>query len=99
MALPPPLAARMLEEFSRMMNAPTKAEGAEDVPDLTPREQHVLEHASTGATDKEIAVQLSISIYTVKSHMRSILEKLQVPNRREAARFAEEYGLLKGKKD
>lgn len=98
-ALPPPLAARMLGEFARLMNNPTHAGEGEDVPDLTPREKHVLEHASTGATDKEIAAKLSISIYTVKSHMRSILEKLQVPNRREAARFAEEYGLLKGKKD
>jgi DNA-binding NarL/FixJ family response regulator len=98
-ALPPPLAARILHEFARLMNKPAKDAAAEDMPDLTPREYNVLEHASTGATDKEIAAILSISIYTVKSHMRSVLEKLQVSNRREASRLAEEYGLLKNKKD
>jgi DNA-binding NarL/FixJ family response regulator len=98
-ALPPALAASMLNEFSRLMNKPAKDAAAEDIPDLTPREFNVLEHASTGATDKEIAAILSISIYTVKSHMRSVLEKLQVSNRREAARLAEEYGLLRNKKN
>jgi len=95
-ALPPPVAARMLDEFARLMNKP--ARDVVDIPDITPREFNVLEHASTGATDKEIAAILSISINTVKSHMRSILEKLHVTNRREAARLAEEYGLLKKNK-
>jgi len=94
-ALPPPMAARMLEEFARLLNKPAKDAEADNIPDITPREYHVLEYASTGATDKEIAEGLSISINTVKSHMRSILEKLQVSNRREAARLAQEYGLLK----
>ncbi len=94
-ALPPNLAARMIDEFARLMNDPPKNVTPGEIPDLTARENQVLVFASTGATDKEIAVKLSISIYTVKSHMRSILEKLQVSNRREAARLAEEYGLLK----
>lgn len=96
-ALPPPLATRMLEEFARLLNKPAKDADADNIPDITPREYHVLEYASTGATDKEIAEKLSISINTVKSHIRSILEKLQVTNRREAARLAEQYGILNKK--
>ncbi len=46
---------------------------AEEVPDLTPREWDVLDHLASGATDKEIAIQLSISVHTVKSHVVSIL--------------------------
>ncbi len=98
-ALPAPLAARMLDEFARMMNQPEKNAHEEELADLTPREFQVLEHVSTGATDKEIASELSISIYTVKSHMRSILEKLQVSNRREASRLAKDFGLLNNSKE
>jgi two-component system NarL family response regulator len=98
-ALPPPLAARIIKEFAKLMNKPVRDIEADNIPDLTPREYNVLENASTGATDKEIATSLSISINTVKSHMRSILEKLQVSNRREAARLAEDYGLLRKKKN
>jgi len=80
-ALPPPLAARIFDEFARLMNKPARDAVEDNLPDITPRELNVLEHASKGSTDKEIAETLSISINTVKSHMRSILEKLQVSNR------------------
>ena len=56
--------------------------------DLTPREAEVLGLLSTGATDKQIADRLSLSVHTVKSHVRSILIKLHAVNRRDAARIA-----------
>ncbi len=86
-AITPALAGRMLEEFRRLsqQEKPAADEAAEA---LTYREQEVLSLAATGATDKEIAGALSVSLYTVKSHMRNILAKLHVSSRREAARHA-----------
>lgn len=93
-ALPPKLAAHLLEEFARLMNRPTLVSPAEKVPDLTPREREVLNQVAFGATNKEIAAQLSVSVHTVKSHVSSILSKLHAVNRRDAARLAAQQGLL-----
>ncbi|KPV51261.1 hypothetical protein SE17_22245, partial [Kouleothrix aurantiaca] len=57
---------------------------------LTFREQEILGLLAAGKADKEIAAELNISLYTVKAHVRSILGKLQVNNRRAAARHARE---------
>jgi DNA-binding NarL/FixJ family response regulator len=92
-AISPNLAGRMLEEFRRLSKlAPTDLD--EEIVSLTQREQEVLSLVATGATDKEIAEKLYISLHTVKSHMRNILAKLQVNSRREAARLAKQKGLL-----
>jgi len=92
-AITPALAGRMLEEFRRLSRSENL--GPEDeAPSLTRREQEVLSLVAEGATDQEVAVTLSISLYTAKSHMRNILAKLQVNSRREAARYAHEKGLL-----
>jgi DNA-binding NarL/FixJ family response regulator len=95
-ALSPSLAGRVLAEFrrlSRQMPAYPTSEG-DDLSDLTPRELDVLTVASQGASDKEIADRLTISIHTVKSHIRNILSKLHVNTRREAARVAKSKGLV-----
>lgn len=92
-ALTPALAGRMLEEFRRM----SRLVPLEDDPEcerLTQREQFVLSKVAEGAADKEIADALSISLNTVKSHMRNILAKLHVSSRREAARLAKQKGIL-----
>ncbi|MGB9633015.1 MAG: helix-turn-helix domain-containing protein, partial [Chloroflexaceae bacterium] len=61
--------------------------GASDDPDaLTAREQEILALIAAGRSDKEIAAELVISLYTVKAHVRAILAKLHVTSRREAAR-------------
>lgn len=95
-ALSPRMAGRVLAEFQRMnarLPAPLAA-GEEDLVDLTRRELETLSVAARGASDKEIAEELSISVHTVKSHMRSILAKLHVNTRREAAHMARSKGLL-----
>lgn len=51
---------------------------------LTSRETEVLQRLAQGARYKEIADQLTISIETVKNHLRKIYEKLQVSSRTEA---------------
>lgn len=61
---------------------------------LTPRESEVLRHLARGTSDKVIARQLDITLGTVKTHVRSILEKLDARCRTEAARIATERGLI-----
>lgn len=92
-AITPGLAGYMLEEFRRLSRHLPDDHG-EPVETLTFREQEVLAQVATGASDKEIAESLSLSLYTVKSHMRSILGKLHVNSRYEAAKYARYKGLL-----
>ncbi len=94
--LPPKLAAHLLNEFVRLAKRPEPTPEIEDEPDLTAREREVLDLIATGATNQLIADQLTISLHTVKSHVRSILSKLHAVNRREAARLAARQGLLRG---
>ena len=92
--LPSKLAARLVEEFARLANRSEPDAPPSNASDLTPREQEVLNLIATGATDKEIAGQLSLSLHTVKSHVRNILSKLHAANRRQAARLAGREGRL-----
>lgn len=92
-ALSPRMAGLVLDEFRRLSRqAPSEEQESEAA--LTRREQEVLELAARGASDKEIAEALVISLYTVKSHMRNILSKLHVSSRQEAARLARQRGLV-----
>ena len=63
---------------------------------LTLRELEVLKLIGLGATNREIAIKLIISEHTVKSHLRSILNKLNIHNRQQAAVCAEREGLATG---
>ena len=49
---------------------------------------------ASGAQNKEISDQLSLSINTVKFHVANVFRKLGVQNRTEAVRIARERGLL-----
>jgi SARP family transcriptional regulator, regulator of embCAB operon len=57
-------------------------------PDLTPREEEVLDLLAEGASNAEIADVLSISERTARSHLSSILGKLGVRSRTQAALWA-----------
>jgi DNA-binding NarL/FixJ family response regulator len=92
--LPPKLAVRLLEEFARLAKHPQPT-AIELSASLTQREHEVLSLVAAGATDKKIAAQLSLSVHTVKSHLRSILSKLHAINRRQAAQLAVQLGLVK----
>ncbi|MEL6937194.1 MAG: response regulator transcription factor [Cyanobacteria bacterium J06607_17] len=58
---------------------------------LTKREQEVLCHIITGETNRQIAEALFISERTVKNHVTSILSRLNLPGRVQAAMFASPF--------
>lgn len=60
---------------------------------LTPRETEVLRLIGVGATNKEIAAQLVVSLATAERHVANIYNKIGVRNRAEAAAFAHRHGL------
>jgi DNA-binding NarL/FixJ family response regulator len=55
---------------------------------LTERERQVLRGVAIGQTNKEIARSLDVALTTVKSHVRSVLDKLGVDSRTQAALYA-----------
>ncbi len=60
---------------------------------LTDRQVEVLRLLARGRTYKQIAEELVVSVKTVETHVRHVLQALQVENRHEAARWAMERGL------
>lgn len=61
---------------------------------LTPREREVLTLLVRGADGRRAAATLGISLNTVRTHVQSILTKLQVHSRLEAATFAVRHGIV-----
>jgi two-component system, NarL family, sensor kinase len=61
--------------------------------ELTPKEREVLGLIAKGLTNKAIAKELSVVEKTVKTHVSSVLSKLNVKSRTEAALWAKENGL------
>jgi len=82
--LSPRAAARLMRE----VRAPDSPEA------LTERETDVLRLLAQGKSNKEIAVALSLSEKTVKTHVSNILGKLNVPSRTQAALYAVRIGLV-----
>jgi Response regulator containing a CheY-like receiver domain and an HTH DNA-binding domain len=62
---------------------------------LSPREVEILQFVTNGMSNKEIASRLSISQQTVKNHMTSILKKLNVQDRTQAAVTALRHGWVR----
>ena len=83
LACPAEISGGLLRALFRNGSLPDES-GAES--SLTCRESEVLRLLGGGLSNKEIARELSLSIATVKHHVHSILEKLQLPGRAQAMR-------------
>jgi len=92
-SLQPSIAAKVLAEFARMAPAPPSPTTPLAEP-LSGRELEVLRLLASGASNKEIAAALVIAEGTAKNHITSILAKLGVRDRTQAALRARELGLL-----
>jgi len=64
-------------------------------PELSERERQVLEYIANGRSNKEIGQMLYISEHTVKTHVKSILTKLDAMGRTEAIAVGIKRGLIK----
>lgn len=71
-----------------------KAGGKKFMP-LSSREMEVLEMVTNGSNNKDIAATLGISHQTVKNHMTTIMRKLQVNDRTQAAVYAIQHGWIR----
>jgi DNA-binding NarL/FixJ family response regulator len=61
---------------------------------LTAREEEILRQLMLGFSNKRIALEFSVALGTVKTHVKSILQKLQAKSRTEAISIAQRRGVL-----
>jgi two-component system, NarL family, response regulator NreC len=75
----------LLEDYMRVL----KQEGLSDTFDLlTAREKEVLQLLAEGKTNKEVAILLDVSPYTVESHRTKLMQKLNIHNTAEIVLYA-----------
>lgn len=75
----PAIARKVTKFFHALPNSAT------DLDLLTDRERDILHHITQGRSDKQIGHKLDISVNTVRNHVASVYQKLQVHSRTEAA--------------
>ena len=81
----PSVTARLLSTFAQ---GPDRGKLAQPATPLTEREEEALALVSRGLTNAEIADELHVSLSTVKTHLTSLMTKLDVRNRVELAIWA-----------
>jgi two-component system NarL family response regulator len=84
----PKIAAALMSRVTELAQLFAEIEsGLSESADLTPREREILELIGQGLTNQEIADRLVIEVGTVKNHVHSILQKLDVSSREDAASY------------
>ncbi len=85
--LPAPMAGSL---FSQIVRAAVQRDepAALEAVRMTQREREVIAEIADGLSNKEIAQRLSIAPYTVKSHVRNVMEKLALHSRLQIAAYA-----------
>jgi len=86
----PSVTRRLIEQFVRPASPSDAA-----LEELTPREQEVLRLVARGRSNADIAAELVVSEHTAKTHVASILQKLDLRNRVQAVVLAYETGLVR----
>ena len=85
---PPDISALLFERIALLKGQLRPAED-DRLSKLTPRELETLQLVSVGLSNREIATHLTLELQTIKNYVHSILEKLRVNNRREAAIYTQ----------
>lgn len=86
--LPPNLTGSLFSQIVDYAINGSKPSAIEESVRMTKREKQVIELIANGSTNKEIAQNLHLSTYTVKSHVHNILEKLALNTRVQIAKHA-----------
>lgn len=84
--LSPAIADAVLNDYRKHVSNPIDL--------LTSREREVLQWIAEGKTNKEIAVGLNLSVYTVEAHRGRVMEKLNLHSTGELVRFAVRNGMI-----
>lgn len=88
------MTSSILKQFSKLQDTqPRETTEGSVLQELTARELEIIQELLRGGSNQEIADRLFISENTVKNHIHNILEKLDLPNRREIIRFAQQKGI------
>ncbi|NUR61841.1 MAG: response regulator transcription factor [Catenulispora sp.] len=93
--LAPTATRRLLDRF--LATEPAPIASARGLEELTEREREVLTLLARGASNAEIATQLTVTEATVKTHVSAILRKLQVRDRVQAVVSAYDLGLVRAR--
>jgi DNA-binding NarL/FixJ family response regulator len=87
--LPATMTSSLFSQIAHdMVNGRDRGSSASDAVALTPREREVIDLISEGLSNKGIATRLHISVHTVKSHVRNVMEKLALHTRLQVAAWA-----------
>lgn len=94
--MPPPIAAKVVAELARRTASQASPPGPEDgraLEQLTERERDVLRLLGQGYSNKEIGEALYITEGTAKNHVSSVIDKLGLRDRTQAALWAVRHGI------
>lgn len=90
----PQMTGKLVREFRTQPKSGTSSQPGEEHEKLSPREKEIITYLARGASNKEVARALGVAESTVKIHVQSILKKLNLTSRVQAAVYAVEHGLV-----